>query len=283
MSFLPAFLPVSAPGSSPRHTMYVLHGILGSGGNWRSFARDLVGRHPAWRVLLVDLRNHGESHGAPGPHTVQACAADLAELATHEGGPEIVLGHSFGGKIALTYAGTVRPPGLRQVWVLDAPPDARPGAMEGAGHPIAQLLRVLESLPMPLERRGDVVPLLEGQGVPAALAGWMTTNLRRVAGSHGQVGGYVWRFDLHGIREMLEDYVRRDAWSVVENPPEGVAVHLVRGERSDRWSPEALSRLANTRHGHVLPDAGHWLHVDNPAGLLDLLTEQALLTGLQTR
>ena len=40
-------------------TMAFLHGILGSGSNWRSFAKRLVQDKPGWRALLIDLRKHG--------------------------------------------------------------------------------------------------------------------------------------------------------------------------------------------------------------------------------
>jgi pimeloyl-ACP methyl ester carboxylesterase len=49
-------------------------------------------------------------------------------------------------------------------------------------------------------------------------------------------------------------------------------------ERSDRWTPElrararALPPSARVTY-HELPNAGHWVHVDNPDGLLALLRQ----------
>ncbi|MFZ5482303.1 MAG: alpha/beta fold hydrolase [Myxococcota bacterium] len=252
MSFVPAH---RVEGAGDR-VAYVLHGIFGSLRNWRGMAAQLAARHPGWRFVLVDLRNHGDSHGAPPPHTLRACADDLARLPFS---PEVVVGHSFGGKVALAYA---RAHGVARTWVLDAVPGlAAPVAGEVEG-----VLAALRAIPLPVARRDDVARALAPYG--PAIAQWMTTNLRP------EGDGYVWRFDLDAIEEMLADYAREDftPWLRATS----ASVDLVRGARSDRWTPETLAELEglgpNVRV-HVLPDAGHWVHVDNPTGLLALLDD----------
>ena len=62
----------------------------------------------------------------------------------------------------------------------------------------------------------------------------------------------------------------------MRRPPPGVEVHVVRAARSDRWSPAddaALAALRPPAYAHTLADAGHWLHFDNPEGLLRLIVE----------
>src|SRR5262245_3630298 len=100
---------VVAPDATPARFLLFLHGILGSGANWRTFARQVVAARPEWGALLVDLRLHGESVGFPPPHTVEAAAHDIVEAlpavlpagATAAG----VVGHSFGGKVGIVLAG----------------------------------------------------------------------------------------------------------------------------------------------------------------------------------
>ncbi len=87
MDFVPHFTVVAGAGASPEKWMLVLHGILGSGANWRSFAKSVVVARPAWGIALVDLRMHGQSQGAPPPHTVASAAADLMGLEDRMGGP----------------------------------------------------------------------------------------------------------------------------------------------------------------------------------------------------
>ena len=41
-------------------------------------------------------------------------------------------------------------------------------------------------------------------------------------------------------------------------------INLVRAERSDRWQPQVVAELAAVDESvrvHVLPNAGHWVHV----------------------
>lgn len=73
-----------------------------------SFAKRLVQDFPSWQVLLVDLRCHGESAvsgAAPsgGPHGVESAAADVLKLVGRlKLFPEVLIGHSFGGKVVMS-------------------------------------------------------------------------------------------------------------------------------------------------------------------------------------
>jgi pimeloyl-ACP methyl ester carboxylesterase len=51
---------------------------------------------------------------------------------------------------------------------------------------------------------------------------------------------------------------------------------MVRGGRSDRWRAEDLQRLAQAVAAGVVVDtvlerAGHWVHTDDPEGLLAIV------------
>ena len=57
-----------------------LHGILGSGANWRTFARRLCAARPGLCGVLCDLRLHGASQeGFSPPHTLAAAADEPVE------------------------------------------------------------------------------------------------------------------------------------------------------------------------------------------------------------
>lgn len=281
-------------GRGPRLAL-ILHGILGSGRGWRGFALRLAEALPGWRFALVDLRNHGRSHGAPPPHTVATTAADLTRIGAAEGAlPQAVIGHSFGGKVALQLARDHAPALAQgaQVWVLDATPDAplaplapRVPTEKGtadvalgvdvrARHRVLSLVETLRALPMPVERRQVVRDLLLARGFPQPIPDWMTTNLRPTAG-----GLLTWRFDLDAVDEMLASYLATDLWGVVEAPPDGISLRVVRAGLSPAWTPVARARLeaaagalgARRLQVHVLPEAGHWVHVDAPDALRALL------------
>lgn len=274
MRFVPRHVVQTAPGATPTRWAWLLHGILGSGQNLRTVARRLAQAAPEWGFVLPDLRNHGESHGAPPPHTVAACADDLDALADAIGvRPRTAIGHSFGGKVALVWGARAEARGdaVDRVWALDVPP-GRPEMPLALHSEVVLVVQALRTIPVPLARREDIVAILTNLGFSLGLAQWMTTNLRM-----GD-DGFTWRFDLDGIEAMLRDYATVDAWPWLADPARRARVDVVRAARSDRWADAELARFSGPRdlHLHVLPDAGHWLHVDNPEGLLALLLGEGL-------
>ena len=78
--------------------------------------------------------------------------------------------------------------------------------------------------------------------------------------------------------EFMLDYFRVDLWGFLEASRERPEIQLVVAERSDRWTPALRQRAralpASTRVIYrELPDSGHWVHVDNPEGLLAMMAE----------
>jgi len=274
-----------ADGDESVCDVYVLHGILGSAQNWRNYTRKhLAPANPRLRFVLVDLRHHGDSDDLPGPDTLVGCSEDLDRLA-HELGrrPVAVIGHSFGGKVALVYArerlaeSSSSPDGhtdaddaaLQQVWALDILPGAVDDEDLARHSDVIHVIGALRELPMPVDRRRDLVPMLTERGFTDQLARWMTTNLDPVP----EGDGYSWTFDLDGIDRLLEDYRREDLWPFLEAVPVGLDVHFVRAGRSSRWTDAVVERLTGLERVqvHTLEDAGHWVHVDDPEGLADVL------------
>jgi esterase len=291
-SFVPHAQRVEAPGGLARRWILVLHGILGSGSNFRTFARRLVAARPELGFVLVDLRAHGASLDPPPPHTLAEAARDLARL---EASPELagrdvsgVLGHSFGGKVALAHAAARREAGrpLDVCVVLDSSPSARP-ARQAEGDlasalgrdQAAWVLGWLEGLPWPLESRERFFELAEGAGLSRGIAEWLAMNVRR-AGDLASAG-VVHRVDLGLVRLLLDDYFSNDYWHLLEGEPVARRLAFVAGGRSTALSRAELERLRRlaarpTERGpaltlEVLPEAGHWVHVDDPDGLFRVL------------
>lgn len=258
---------------SPAAWLLMTHGIYGSGGNWRSIARTLTGRRPDWGAVLVDLRGHGRSGRSTPPHTVDACAADLAALidalAADGVGVRAACGHSFGGKVVLALR--ARAPRLAQTWVLDATPAARPETFAAPDNTVRQVLELMERLPATYARRADFVDAIVAAGHAPALAQWLAMNLGPAPGD--AAGALRLRLDLADVRALLGDYFARDLWPAVEDPAmPGELIAVVGG--ASRTVPEAdRARLAAAPRAalHVVPDAGHWLHIDAPAAVVDLL------------
>lgn len=296
---MPAASAAGAPATSPPQTMVVLHGLLGTGRNLRSAVTDVCRQAAArsglpWRALLLDLRNHGKSAALKlhPPHTLAAAARDVIHLFEQAAGgaaPAVLVGHSMGGKtalevvrqLALQHAPPLGQP--RQVWVLDARPTAV-HAVDKHTREVLDVLAAVKSIPLPLASRQALYQQLQHQGFSPALQQWLGGNLRQ----EGQ-GRYVWTFNLEGAESMFQDYMKEDYTPLLQRPPPGVTLNILRALRSDRWDHDTMAAVrqavaataqpaavrGQTRYWE-LADAGHWVHADNPKGLVAVMLPSLL-------
>jgi hypothetical protein len=123
------------------------------------------------------------------------------------------------------------------------------------------------ALPVHLAAALLLLLLLAGFSMPVAR--WVLTNLRPNAGGVG----LRWTFDLDSIAEMYDSYEETCMWSLLQQPPQGLSVDFVRAERSNfRWEGGVADSIQQLGHRvHLLRDAGHWVHADNPGGLFDIM------------
>lgn len=106
-------LHVHRYGPSGPARVLAIHGLTGHGERWQSLAT----RHlPEVAVIAPDLLGHGRSSWA-APWTIDANAAALADL-LDPADPVVVVGHSFGGAVALNLA-ALRPDLVSALVLLD--------------------------------------------------------------------------------------------------------------------------------------------------------------------
>ena len=139
-----------------------------------------------------------------------------------------------------------------------------------------RVLEVLERAPADFARREEFESQLAAEGLEPSLVAWLAMNVRPTP-----EGRFHFRLDLPSIRALLGDYFAHDLWGPIESPPGRVQWRLVIGGRStvfdeaDRARAERAAAANPARvEVHVLPSAGHWVHVDDPAGLHRLLVER---------
>ena len=250
MPAVPLALACTALGAGP--PLLVLHGLFGSATNWRGIARRLAERH---RVLLVEARNHGAS-----PHAEEmdypAMAADLRALMDAEGIAEAtVLGHSMGGKTAMTLA-LQSPERVRRLVVVDIAPGPSPG-----DH--GPLIAAMQGLDLSrVARRADADALLAEHVADAGLRAFLLQNLDNTA------SGFRWRINLTAIETSMP------ALLGFQCPPgaryAGPAL-FVRGQHSDYLDeaqmPDVQALFPDARLASIA-DSGHWVHAENPSGFL---------------
>lgn len=228
--------------------LIILHGLLGSGENWRTPAKQLARRYA---VYTPDLRNHGSSfHDEEMSYPVMA--EDIRRFMDAEGieGP-IVLGHSMGGKAAMELA--LRHPGdVASLVVVDiAPFDYKPVYSN-----IFSALRHvdIDSVRTRKDAEEELKPYVHDRMVRM----FLLKNLRRNEGE-----GFSWRVNLDALsRHYGEIWAGLEGGRVYEGP-----VLFVEGEKSgseitERW--DEIVELFPSAQKEVIPRAGHWVHAEKP-------------------
>lgn len=263
------FLESGARSGGP--TVVLLHGLASSSATWAPVL-PLLGRHA--HVIAPDLLGHGESaKPRSGDYSLGAYAAGLRDLLVALGRDRAtVVGHSFGGGVAMQFA--YQFPELTERLVLDASgglgPDLtvalRAAALPGA----ATALRLAAAVtPRPLadlvRRAARVVP-----GIPAADVDGLSYALASFA-DHDARHAFIqtvrstlsWagqRLDGTGRLYLLAD----------------VPVLLVAGT-TDTVIPIAHTLAAHERlpgsRLEVFDGAGHFPHSEHPARFAAVLLD----------
>lgn len=248
--------------SIAKRTFAFLHGIFGAGRNWATIAKSVVNEVQGVSARLVDLPGHGRSDHFPGPHGVGDIAKQIGSYLSET---EILLGHSFGGKIALSLIPHLSQ--VKQVWIIDSTPAAKAPSGEAWA-----MLERLDHLPDRFASRDEAVEDLQREGLSLGVAQWMCMNLTRDG------DGFTWRFKLDDIRTMMMSFFETDYWDILEAENLAAEVHFVKATKSDVMTMEVAARLQSLAgnqpriHFHEL-EGGHWLHVDNPVGLTELIVQ----------
>ena len=280
---------------SKRSTCVMVHGMLGQGKNLRSFARRIVRKYPFFDVLLVDLRGHGKSpRSFPNAkfNSVENCAVDLYNLFdTLEIEPDVLIGHSFGGKVATAFIKHSIEVGdgvLPRTWVWDSVIGNFDPSVLPKHNSTMQVLEALKCLENPIKSR-NLIKHFESYDISPGIMNWMMTNL---VVNPAEPGTYLWAFDLECCIELFESYCKTDLSDLFEHlplvdqfpKPETPILNFVRAGGNLVWNENCLEAMneacGNAPIGqvaiHDVPDVGHWVHVEAPELVFDLLERNTL-------
>jgi pimeloyl-ACP methyl ester carboxylesterase len=192
-------------------------------------------------------------------------AADVADwLGREKLTADAILGHSYGGKVALAMAERA-PTAPLQIWVVDSTPEVKPPS--GSAWSMLQIVR---RLPERVASRDVVIDAIVEGGFPPGVAQWMSTNLVR------DEDAFVWRLDFDAMERLLHDFFDTDLWSVVESPTPRHDIHFLKASQSSAISDDAVRRLTAASSGRVHlhhREGGHWIHAESPDVVIQLLVE----------
>jgi esterase len=240
----------AADGRTP---VVLLHGLFGSARNLGGLQKALAAR--AMRVIALDLRNHGES-----PHASEtgyaSMAADVEEtLAALDALPCRLLGHSMGGKVAMRFA-LAATAHIERLIVADIAPIPYV-------HGNRNLAGAMRALPLaPGMTRAEASAALAEAVPDPAVRSFLLLNLR--------LGGAEppgWRI---GLAELEAGMAAIEGWEDAGGAYPGPAFFLSGGRSPyvPETAHDAIRALFPRAAFATLPEAGHWLHAEDPAGFL---------------
>lgn len=268
-------MTVSAPGAEPLHTLSVgsagprvafLHGLFGQGRNWSTIAKALAGPDGTGaRCTLVDLPDHGRSPWTDEFSFESYAVAVASTLRAIDPGPWVVVGHSLGGKVAMTLALT-SPELVDKLVVVDIAPKSY-GSLDRFSGYIEEMQR------LPLEEltdRADAEARFE-ESDPGVKA-FLLQNLRRE--------GQSWRWQAN-VALFAADAARGDSSVIADWPlpvgsvePFDGPVLWVAGSES-RYIKDEDSEVMRALFPRVrqltVKGASHWVHSDAPAVVIEAL------------
>ncbi len=187
-------------------------------------------------------------------------AGDVAEFIRRHGlEGAAILGHSLGGKVAMTLAlknGDM----VGSLIVVDIAPvtyahdlEAFPEAMEGVS---------LEGV----ERRAEVDAALAGAIPDPSIRAFLLQNLVRAG------GGWGWRVNLAAVRASLDEIIGFPEVGGAYGAP----TLFIAGEKSTYIRAEyteTIKRLFPSVRTATIPGAGHWVHAERPGPFIETVRD----------
>lgn len=241
---------IQAGDGSP---VVLLHGLFGSARNFGAVQRALA---PRFRVISLDMRNHGDSPHEPDMR-YPTQAADVRETLSALGIEKAALiGHSMGGKATMAIA-LQWPDQVGRLLVADI----APVTYQHGNEVIAEAMAAIPLTPSLTRQEADVAL---AKAVPRPdIRAFLLQNLRFGASPR-------WRIGLAEIAAAIPDL---EGWTGLPGTYPGPSL-FVSGANSDYILPEhrpiIRSQFPAARFV-AIKNAGHWVHADNPSGFLSVV------------
>jgi len=248
-------------GQEKLDNFVILHGLYGSSDNWMTIARQLSQKY---HVVCFDLRNHGFS-----PHeksmTYNEMSVDVFDTLTDvlDINRCVLLGHSMGGKIAMTMV-EMFPQLVEKLIVVDISPfdyNQQNGVFTSHGTILEALLKLnLEEL----QSRTEADKALE-QSIPeVGLRNFLLKSL------HREDGRWKWKININSICQHLPHI--RGAVEISDKI--STPTLFIKGEKSDYISNNDFENIPKKFPNSTIEtvkNAGHWVHAEQPFEFLNII------------
>jgi esterase len=227
----------------------VLHGLFGSSDNLGGVATALASRY---ETHAIDLRNHGRSFHDDDMNYSLMAEDVVRYMNENQIEQTIVLGHSMGGKVAMTLA-LHYPDKVKALIVADISPIT----YQGGRHD--EIFKALFSLyETEIKSRAEADRFISAHIEEPGIRQFLLKNLKPISG-----GGFELKLNLEAIKDSYEHIMTGQYSDESYFGP----VLFIAGAESDYIKMEhkdhtlALFPKAQMK---IIPGASHWLHAEKP-------------------
>lgn len=237
----------------------ILHGLFGAAKNWNSIAKQMARKY---RILTVDLRNHGKSPWTETMSYVEM-AQDLVAFLDQRGlDKATIVGHSMGGKVAMTTALKFADRVERLV-VADMAP------VKYKNMVFKTYVEKLQSIDLSkVSKRSDVDPLISDVVESPAVRAFLLGNLENTE------DGLKWMVNLETLGREMDKIAGVPALRM-DVKYSGQTL-FVSGANSDYVQPshhQLIKHLFPNVEFKVVEGAGHWVHAEKPHEFMAVLSD----------
>ena len=230
----------------------ILHGLFGFSDNWQTHAKKFS---EYFRVILVDLRNHGHSPWSEA-FSYELMASDIHDLQEHLHLEKfILLGHSMGGKVAMHYAQRWEDR-LEKLIIVDI------GVKEYPMHHQHILEGMHAVQPEKIMVRSEAEQILRRHIESEGVIQFLLKNLY-----WKEKGLLAWRMNLPVLEREMNEILSGLPAKEVMTP-----TLFIRGAMSNYILDEDwldIAQLFPDAYLDTIPEAGHWVHAEQPEVFID--------------
>lgn len=246
--------------------LIIIHGLYGSSDNWVSIGRQLAEN---FEVYLIDQRNHGRSpHSAD--HNYQLLKQDLLEFMDSRSIEKaIIIGHSMGGKTAMFFAADY-PGRVSHLVVADISPRSYKDTSSEQLLSHSTIISAMYNIDFyGIQNRDEIDDILAKNILDSRIRQFLLKNVKR-----SKDNDYSWLLNIKTIRNELINILE----GLDENQREitGFPVLFLKGEKSDYISEideKFIFKIFPYADIETIPNAGHWLHAEQPELFLKKIEE----------
>ncbi|KAF2072053.1 hypothetical protein CYY_006619 [Polysphondylium violaceum] len=243
----------------------ILHGLFGSGSNWRSVSPKIADQTHC-NIIQVDQRNHGTS-----PHSdtfnYPIMVKDLYQLIEKHHKKEdglCLIGHSMGGRVAMLYA-LLHPETIKKLVIVDISPSQ---LKSNTIDEFKSYLERMKSMNLnEIKNRREAEQWLEPVVPDKGVRQFLLTNL--VMGDNGK---YEWRIYIDGLLDNIHEIT---FFPAPQNAHFDKATLFIGGGKSKfirDHDKELIQKYFPNSELKIVPNAGHWVHAEDPHTFVQMVS-----------